>query len=114
MGSVVTDDGSVLPVAGTFAGAVLTVSGVIVPGGDLSQLLNNGDCYLLEIQTSETPLRAGRSRRQFSAALPGWRAGEEGVIQAEDASGSTLDDFLGLLRAHRIRSRMSKIASIPA
>jgi catalase len=117
MGNVVADDGSVLPVAGTFAGAPsLTVDGVIVPGGDLSQLVNNGDAlyYLLEAYKHLKPITLLGDARQFSAVLQVGTQGEEGVVQADDAAGSSMDDFLGLLRAHRIWSRMSKIASIPA
>lgn len=117
MGNVVADDGSVLPVTGTFAGAPsLTVDGVIVPGGDLSQLVNNGDAlyYLLEAYKHLKPITLLGDARQFSTVLQVAPQGEEGVVQADDAAGSSMDDFLGLLRAHRIWSRMSKIASIPA
>ena len=117
MGNVVADDGSVLPVAGTFAGAPsLTVDGVIVPGGDLSQLVNNGDAlyYLLEAYKHLKPITLLGDARQFSTVLQVAPQGEEGVVQADDAAGSSMDDFLGLLRAHRIWSRISKIASIPA
>ena len=51
MGEVIADDGSPLPIAGTFAGSPsLTVDAVVVPGGDLSALSQSGDAryYLLE------------------------------------------------------------------
>ncbi|RAL71580.1 putative catalase HPII domain protein [Enterobacter hormaechei] len=48
MGEVTADDGSVLPIAATFAGAPsLTVDAVIMPCGDVESLLGNGDAGLL-------------------------------------------------------------------
>lgn len=51
MGKVVADDGSALTIAGTFAGSPsLTVDAVIVPCGNLADIIKNGDAryYLLE------------------------------------------------------------------
>ena len=63
MGEVIADDGSPLPIAGTFAGSPsLTVDAVVVPGGDLSALSQSGDAryYLLEAYKHLKPIAAGR------------------------------------------------------
>lgn len=59
MGEVTADDGSVLPIAATFAGAPsLTVDAVIMPCGDVESLLGNGDAayYLLEAYKHLKPI----------------------------------------------------------
>ncbi len=59
MGEVIADDGSPLPIAGTFAGSPsLTVDAVVVPGGDLSALSQSGDAryYLLEAYKHLKPI----------------------------------------------------------
>ncbi|EOO0477525.1 catalase HPII, partial [Escherichia coli] len=51
MGEVTADDGTVLPIAATFAGAPsLTVDAVIVPCGNIADIADNGDAnyYLME------------------------------------------------------------------
>jgi catalase len=114
---VVADDGSVLPVAGTFAGAPsLTVDGVIVPGGDLSQFVNNGDAlyYLLEAYKHLKPITLLGDARQFSAVLQVGTQGEEGVVQADDAAAAAWTIFSDCCARTVLWSRMSKIASIPA
>ncbi|XTZ36788.1 catalase HPII [Salmonella enterica] len=116
MGEVIADDGTRLPVAATFAGSPsLTVDGVIVPGGDLSGLLQNGDAvyYLLEAYKHLKTIALLGDARQFKNMLPGSQ-GDEGILEADDASGSLMDDFLTHLEAHRIWSRIDKIASVPA
>jgi catalase len=117
MGQVTADDGTVLPIAGTFAGAPsLTVDGVIVPGGDLSHLLKNGDAryYLLEAYKHLKAIVLLGDARKFAADLQVTAKGEEGVVIADDASGSVMDDLITLLAAHRVWSRIAKIDAIPA
>jgi catalase len=72
MGKVQADDGTELPVAGTFAGSPsLTVDAVIVPGGDLQSLSNNGDFhyYLLEAYKHLKPILLAGDARQCKAPL---------------------------------------------
>jgi len=40
--------------------------------------------------------------------------GEEGVIEADDAQGNTVDTLIALLHKHRVWSRTNKIPAIPA
>lgn len=66
------DDGTELPVAGTFAGSPsLTVDAVIVPGGDLQSLSSNGDFnyYLLEAYKHLKPILLAGDARQCKAPL---------------------------------------------
>jgi catalase len=115
MGKVQADDGTELPVAGTFAGSPsLTVDAVIVPGGDLQSLSNNGDFhyYLLEAYKHLKPiLLAGDARRQRAA---GCQSGEEGIVETDAIDNSSVDALITLMAAHRVWSRSAKIAAIPA
>ncbi|SEL83287.1 catalase [Kosakonia sacchari] len=117
MGEVTADDGSSLPVAATFAGSPsLTVDGVIVPGGDVSELLQNGDAkyYLLEAYKHLKTIALLGDARQFKALLGVDAQGEDGIVEADSASSLLVDDFLTHLAAHRVWSRIGKIDSIPA
>lgn len=112
MGEVTADDGSSLPVAATFAGSPsLTVDGVIVPGGDVSELLQNGDAkyYLLEAYKHLKTIALLGDARQFKALLGVDAQGEDGIVEADSASSILVDDFLTHLAAHRVWSRIGKI-----
>ena len=72
MGNVVADDGSVLTIAGTFAGSPsLTVDAVIVPCGNIADIAMNGDAryYLLEAYKHFKTYRPAGDARQFKATL---------------------------------------------
>ncbi|MGY5957367.1 catalase HPII [Kosakonia sp. BK9b] len=117
MGEVIADDGSQLPIAATFAGSPsLTVDAVVVPGGHLSGLLQNGDAkyYLLEAYKHLKPIALLGDARQFKALLNVDAQGEEGIIEADSASPTFVDEVLTALAAHRVWSRISKIDAIPA
>ncbi len=117
MGEVSADDGSQLPIAGTFAGSPsLTVDAVIVPGGDLSSISDNGDAryYLLEAYKHLKPILLAGDARQFSSLLQVPATGEEGVIECDAINTLSVDKLLTLLAAHRVWSRSSKVAAIPA
>lgn len=117
MGKVKADDGSELPVAGTFAGSPsLTVDAVIVPGGDLQSLSNNGDFhyYLLEAYKHLKPILLAGDARQCKAPLQIASQGEEGVIETDFIDSQAMDELITLMAAHRVWSRSAKIAAIPA
>lgn len=59
------DDGTVLPIAATFAGAPsLTVDAVIVPCGNIADIADNGDAnyYLMEATNTLNRLRWQETR----------------------------------------------------
>lgn len=117
MGEVTADDGSKLPIAGTFAGSPsLTVDAVVVPGGDLSDLLKSGDAqyYLLEAYKHLKPILLAGDARQFKGLLNVDSQGEEGIVEGDTIAKSTVEDLLGLVAAHRVWSRAGKTAAIPA
>ena len=117
MGEVTADDGSVLPVAATFAGAPsLTVDAVIVPGGDITSLLTNGDAvyYLLEAYKHLKPLALSGDARQFKAPLKVAEQGEDGIVEGDNVDDAFMTKLFDLLAAHRVWSRSSKIDQIPA
>ncbi|WP_333849997.1 catalase HPII [Leclercia sp.] len=117
MGEVTADDGSVLPVAATFAGSPsLTVDAVVVPCGDIQSLLTNGDAayYLLEAYKHLKPIALAGDARQFKPLLKVADQGEEGIIEGDTAAGAFMDELVLQMAAHRVWSRRSKIASIPA
>lgn len=117
MGEVAADDGSKLPIAGTFAGSPsLTVDAVVVPGGDLSDLLQSGDAqyYLLEAYKHLKPILLAGDARQFKSVLNVDAQGEEGVVEGDAITTTTVDALLGLIAAHRVWSRAAKTAAIPA
>lgn len=117
MGEVNADDGSVLPIAATFAGAPsLTVDAVIVPCGDINSLLNNGDAvyYLLEAYKHLKPIALAGEARQFKALLKVAAQGEEGIVEDDNVDDAFTTKMFELLAAHRVWSRSSKIDRIPA
>ncbi|HBZ9065518.1 TPA: catalase HPII [Citrobacter freundii] len=117
MGNVVADDGSVLTIAGTFAGSPsLTVDAVIVPCGNIADIAMNGDAryYLLEAYKHLKPIALAGDARQFKATLNIKKEGEEGVVEADSADTQFMDTLLTLMTAHRVWSRAGKIDTIPA
>ncbi|MBT1712865.1 catalase HPII [Enterobacter dykesii] len=117
MGEVTTDDGSVLPVAATFAGAPsLTVDAVIVPCGDIDSLLTNGDAvyYLLEAYKHLKPIALSGDARRFKAQLKVADQGEDGIVEGDNVDDAFMTKLFDLLAAHRVWSRSSKIDQIPA
>jgi len=117
MGEVNADDGSVLPIAATFAGAPsLAVDAVIVPCGDINSLLNNGDAvyYLLEAYKHLKPIALAGEARQFKALLKVADQGEEGIVEGDNVDDAFTTKLFELLAAHRVWSRSSKIDRIPA
>lgn len=117
MGEVNADDGSVLPIAATFAGAPsLTVDAVIVPCGDINSLLNNGDAvyYLLEAYKHLKPIALAGEARQFKALLKVAAQGEEGIVEGDNVDDAFTTKLFELLAAHRVWSRSNKIDRIPA
>ena len=117
MGEVTADDGSVLPVAATFAGAPsLTVDAVIVPCGDIASLLSNGDAvyYLLEAYKHLKPIALSGDARQFKARLNVADQGEDGIVEGDNVDDAFMTVLFDLLAAHRVWSRSSKIDQIPA
>ncbi|MDQ9156720.1 catalase HPII [Citrobacter portucalensis] len=117
MGKVVADDGSALTIAGTFAGSPsLTVDAVIVPCGNLADIVKNGDAryYLLEAYKHLKPIALAGDARQFKATLNIKNEGEEGVVEADSADAQFMDTLLTLMTAHRVWSRAGKIETIPA
>ena len=117
MGKVVADDGSALTIAGTFAGSPsLTVDAVIVPCGNLADIIKNGDAryYLLEAYKHLKPIALAGDARQFKATLNIKNEGEEGVVEADSADAQFMDTLLTLMTAHRVWSRAGKIETIPA
>ncbi|WEP51255.1 catalase HPII [Cronobacter dublinensis subsp. beijingensis] len=117
MGIVTADDGSQLEVAGTFAGSPsVTVDAVLVPGGAASALADNGDAvyYLLEAYKHLKAIGLMGDARGLKSRLNVPDTGEEGIVEADDASGSFMDDFIHQLACHRVWARTPKVAAIPA
>ncbi|EPN9629751.1 catalase HPII [Cronobacter sakazakii] len=117
MGSVTADDGSQLEVAATFAGSPsVTVDAVLVPGAAASALADNGDAvyYLLEAYKHLKAIGLMGDARGLKRHLAVPDTGEEGIVEADDAAGSFMDDFIHQLACHRVWARTPKVASIPA
>ncbi len=119
MGEVTADDGTVLPIAATFAGAPsLTVDAVIVPCGNIADIADNGDAnyYLMEAYKHLKPiaLAGGVTRASLKRQIKVADQGEEGIVEADSADGSFMDELLTLMAAHRMWSRIPKIDKIPA
>jgi catalase len=92
------------------------VDAVVVPCGDIQSLLDNGDAnyYLLEAYKHLKPIALAGDARQFKALLKVADKGEEGIVEGDRADSAFTDQLLNLLAAHRVWSRSSKIAAIPA
>ena len=105
MGNVVADDGS-----------TLTVDAVIVPCGNLADIVTNDDAryYLFEAYKHLKPIPLAGDARQFKATLNIKKEGEEGVVEADSADTQFMDTLLTLMTAHRVWSRAGKIDTIPA
>ncbi|MFG6655589.1 catalase HPII [Scandinavium sp. M-37] len=117
MGELTADDGSVLTISATFAGAPsLTVDAVAVPGGEIASLEKSGDAryYLLEAYKHLKPLLLAGDARKLKAVINVGDKGEEGVAESDTVTKKSVDDFLTLLAGHRVWSREAKIATIPA
>lgn len=117
MGEVTADDGSVLPIAATFAGAPsLTVDAVIMPCGDVESLLGNGDAayYLLEAYKHLKPIALAGDARKFKTLLKVPDQGEEGIVEGDNVDDAFMTRLFDLLAAHRVWSRSSKIDQISA
>ncbi|STW30041.1 catalase [Klebsiella michiganensis] len=89
---------------------------VIVPGGDLQSLSNNGDFhyYLLEAYKHLKPILLAGDARQCKAPLQVASQGEEGIVETDPIDNSSVDALITLMAAHRVWSRSAKIAAIPA
>ncbi|HDH7798432.1 TPA: catalase HPII [Raoultella ornithinolytica] len=117
MGEVIADDGTRLPISGTFSGSPsLTVDAVIVPGGDMSLLSNSGELhyYLLEAYKHLKPIVLAGDGRQFKTLLQVATLGEEGLVEADAIDAPAMDTLFTLMAAHRVWSRAGKTAAIPA
>ncbi|VTN08286.1 Catalase HPII [Raoultella terrigena] len=117
MGEVSADDGTLLPVAGTYAGSPsLTVDAVIVPGGNAASLSASGDAqyYLLEAYKHLKPILLAGDARQFKSLLQVASQGEEGIVETDVVDSPAMDNLLALMKAHRVWSRSGKTATIPA
>lgn len=117
MGEVIADDGTRLPISGTFSGSPsLTVDAVIIPGGDMSLLSNSGELhyYLLEAYKHLKPIVLAGDGRQFKALLQVATQGEEGLVEADAIDAPAMDTLFTLMAAHRVWSRAGKTAAIPA
>ena len=117
LGAVIADDGTRLPISGTFSGSPsLTVDAVIVPGGDMSLLSNSGELhyYLLEAYKHLKPIVLAGDGRQFKALLQVATQGEEGLVEADAIDAPAMDTLFTLMAAHRVWSRAGKTAAIPA
>ncbi len=118
MGQVRADDGSTLPIDGTFSGLPsVTVDAVIVPDGNIDALLLSGDAryYLLEAYKHLKVIALSGDARRFKAQFGlGDDEPEEGVIEDVKAEGVLMSEFIAFLGAHRIWSRSQKALSVPA
>ncbi|VDR27819.1 Catalase HPII [Raoultella terrigena] len=117
MGEVSADDGTLLPVAGTYAGSPsLTVDAVIVPGGNAASLGASGDAqyYLLEAYKHLKPILLAGDARRFKSLLQVASQGEEGIVETDTVDTLAMDNLLTLMAAHRVWSRSGKTAAIPA
>lgn len=117
MGDIQADDGSQLCIAGTFDNTPsVTLDAVIVPGGNIDSILDNGDAvyYLLEAWKHLKVVGLLGDARQFRHKLGVKDKKEDGLVEADNASGNFIEDFIQQLSTHRVWSRESKISSLPA
>ncbi|WP_436892528.1 catalase HPII [Siccibacter turicensis] len=117
MGELTVDDGSVLEIAATFAGSPsVTVDAVIVPGGQIDSLAGNADAvyYLLEAYKHLKVIGLVGDARQMKTVLGVGPQGEEGLVEADNGTGTFVDDFIQQLCHHRVWSRTPQALTIPA
>lgn len=78
--------------------------------------LYNGDAnyYLMEAYKHLKPIALAGDARKFKATIKVADQGEEGIVEADSADGSFMDELLTLMAAHRVWSRIPKIDKIPA
>lgn len=117
MGETSADDGSQITAMGTFSNTPsVTVDAVIVPCGDIASIIDNGDAvyYLLEAWKHLKVVGLLGDARQFRQKLIQGSSTDAGLIEADDASGSFVDDFLQQLAAHRVWARDGNVSSVPA
>lgn len=117
MGETSADDGSQITAMGTFSNTPsVTVDAVIVPCGDIASIIDNGDAvyYLLEAWKHLKVVGLLGDARQFRQKLIQGSSTDAGLIEADDASGSFVDDFLQQLAAHRVWARDGNVNSVPA
>ncbi|WP_437611040.1 catalase HPII [Erwinia sp. V71] len=118
MGDVRADDGSTLPVDGTFSGLPsLTFDAVIVPDGNIDALLLRGDAryFLLEAYKHLKVIGLSGDARRFKAQFGlADEEHEEGIVEDSKAEGVLMSEFIAALAAHRIWSRSQKALSVPA
>lgn len=118
MGLIHADDGSVLPIDGTFTGLPsVTVDAVIVPDGDTDALLLSGEAryYLLEAYKHLKPIGLSGDACRFKAQFGLTEQDhEEGVITDVKAEGMFMSEFISCLAGHRVWSRSQKAQTIPA
>lgn len=60
------------------------------------------------------PIALAGDARKFKATIKVADQGEEGIVEADSADGSFMDELLTLMAAHRMWSRIPKIDKIPA
>lgn len=118
MGQIRADDGSTLPIDGTFSSLPsLTFDAVIVPDGNIDNLLLRGDTryFLLEAYKHLKVIALSGDARRFKAQFGlSDHEREEGIIEDSKAEGVLMSEFLSAMAAHRIWSRSQKAQSVPA
>ena len=118
MGEVLADDGSSVPVDGTFNNTPsVTVDAVLVPNGNIDSLLLDGDArhFLLEAYKHLKVIGLSGDAARIKPLLGiDDSATEEGIAEGAKAEGVMLQTFLDALEQHRIWSRSDKAAAVPA
>ncbi|MDQ9129878.1 catalase HPII [Serratia fonticola] len=117
LGNIVANDGSTLPVDGTFASVPsIIVDAVLIPDGHIDALLMNGDArhYVLEAYKHLKVIGLSGNARRFKSLLGLDDVVEEGISEGDKMEGALLKTFLKEMTKHRIWSRSAKAASIPA
>ncbi|QCR36021.1 catalase HPII [Nissabacter sp. SGAir0207] len=118
IGQVLADDGSSIPVDGTFSNTPsITVDAVLVPNGNIDSLLLDGDArhFLLEAYKHLKVIGLSGDARRIKPLLGIDDAQpEEGIIEEDKAESALLQAFLDAMEEHRVWSRSAKAASVPA
>ncbi|TKI05601.1 catalase HPII [Martelella alba] len=116
-GSVFANDGSTLPIDATFDGSPsVSVDAVIVPDGNMDALLLDGAArhFILEAFKHLKVIGLSGDAKRFKQQLGLTDLPEEGICEGSAAQGAMLAEFLDQLKAHRVWSRIGKIAGVPA